>query len=276
MRLVADGWEGLDLPRDFQPGDLRAFEGPVLASTMGREDLEIEWHFEYQDTDSLEWVAIPGSQTTTHRIYRIAGEPVLVDGSSEGGNPGVPWIGVLEDTLPAVDGIEADPAAVLDALRTHLYDSPYIVYDPGDSAYSAYDGSYIYWDSIDSNISGWLDRSKGINLYCHSMSCLLSTLAGNLGVAAEQLVLGVGFRTNLTRAAGTEDWLRWNFNSHSVVSPDGGDTIWDASIDLDGDGDPWNTPAEATSPMGMDGDLYLELLSPDSISIVNQGYCLMR
>ena len=213
FRVVADGLTALDMPEEVQPGDDRAFEGPILEDTLGREERSFTWHFEHYDSVNDDWVALPGHQTTTHRIYRLAGEAVLLDGQAEGLAPDVPWIGVLEDTLAAVDGISSDPARVLDALRNHIYDNPYIIYDPGDSAYSSFEGEYIYWDSIQSNISGWLDREKGIHLYCHSVSCLLSTLAGNLGVEAEQIVLGVGFRTNLTRAAGTDDWLRWSFNS---------------------------------------------------------------
>ena len=108
------------------------------------------------------------------------------------------------------------------------------------------------------------------------MSCLLSTLVGNVGVDAPQLVLGVGFETNYARAAGTEDWGTWSFNSHSVVSPDGGNTIWDASIDLDGDDDPSMVPIDAISPMGMDGDEYFWRLTFDDIDIVNSGSCYIR
>ena len=49
--------------------------------------------------------------------------------------------------------------------------------------------------------------------------------------------------------------------------------LWDASIDLDGDDDPYNEPVEAVSPMGMDGEEYLWRLSYDEIGIVNSGLC---
>ena len=108
------------------------------------------------------------------------------------------------------------------------------------------------------------------------MSCTLSALAGNHGVFAEQLVLGVYFDTNLARAAGTSSWGRWSFNSHSVVSPDEGETIWDSSIAMDGDDDPYNSPVDEIMPKGMDGEEYLWRLTYDDIGIVNQTLCYIE
>ena len=109
------------------------------------------------------------------------------------------------------------------------------------------------------------------------MSCMLSALAGNHGVRAEQIVLGVGFNTNYARAAGTDSWGRWSFNSHSVVTPDDGGTIWDSSIALDGDDDPDDGESiEEIMPKGMDGDEYMWRLTYDDIEIINQGLCYME
>jgi hypothetical protein len=108
------------------------------------------------------------------------------------------------------------------------------------------------------------------------MSCLLSTLGNTWGVDARQLVLGIGFRTHLTRAAGDEDWLIWSFNSHSVATIDAGDAIWDASVDLDGDDDPGRSPVEPLAVTGLPIGEYLERLTADEIEIVNEGKCWVR
>ena len=108
------------------------------------------------------------------------------------------------------------------------------------------------------------------------MSCLLSVLGNHWGIPAEQIVLGVGFQTNLTRAAGTEDWLRWSFNSHSVATLDDHALVWDGSVDLDGDSDPANQPVKALSPASMPLEDSLRALSPDEIGIVNSGRCFYR
>lgn len=244
-------------------------------ATMGREVRTLTWSFEALD-EAGDPTPIPGHIQTEHTLYTLAGPPALLDGTHMGAAPAVPWIGVLEDTATALDGVEAAPGPVLDALRDYLFEHDYIIYDPGDAAYTDFTGPYIYWSSITADLTGFLDRSSGLNLYCHSMSCLLSALAGNVGVEAHQIVLGVGFYTNQTRAAGTDDWQRWSFNSHSVVTPDGGETIWDSSIALDGDDDPDEEPIEEVMPRGMDGEEYLWRLTFDDIEIVNGGLCFIR
>lgn len=260
---VGDGAWSADAPVAL---DLAAAE-----ATVGRSWRALTLRWEAQ-TDAG-WVALPGEWTSTHRLYRLAGPPQLRDGTEIGAAPPLPWVGTLDELAPAVEGLPPDPAAVLDAIRDHLHHNEWVIYDPSDGDYSGYEGPYIYWEYTWSELTGWLDRDDGVRLYCHSLSCLLSVLAGSQGVYAPQQVLGVGFTTNLVRAANTEDWLRWGFNSHSVVSPDDGATIWDASIDLDGDDDPSSTPVTPLAPKGLPAEEYLWRLTYDPISIVNSGLC---
>jgi hypothetical protein len=268
LRLV-----GSDL--ELSPGSTLTLPLEAASSTMGKEVRALSWSFESLDSEGLP-TPIPGVIQTEHTIYTLAGPPALLDGTDVGAAPPIPWIGVLEDTAVALNGVEAAPGPVLDALRDYLFEHPYIIYNPGDSAYTSFTGAYIYWTSITADLTGFLDRSGGLDLYCHSMSCLLSALAGNVGVEAEQIVLGVSFTTNQTRAAGGTTWRRWSFNSHSVVTPDGGLTIWDSSIALDGDDDPYSEPIEEVMPRGMEGEEYLWRLSYDDIGIVNSGLCYIR
>jgi hypothetical protein len=268
LRLV-----GSDL--ELSPGSTLTLPLEAASSTMGKEVRALSWSFESLDSEGSP-TPIPGVIQTEHTIYTLAGPPALLDGTDVGAAPPIPWIGVLEDTAVALNGVEAAPGPVLDALRDYLFEHPYIIYNPGDSAYTSFTGAYIYWTSITADLTGFLDRSGGLDLYCHSMSCLLSALAGNVGVEAEQIVLGVSFTTNQTRAAGGTTWRRWSFNSHSVVTPDGGLTIWDSSIALDGDDDPYSEPIEEVMPRGMEGEEYLWRLSYDDIGIVNSGLCYIR
>jgi len=268
LRLVGSTdalWAGARTTIDLEPAQ----------ATMGREVRAISWQFESIDS-SGEVTPIPGHIETEHTLYTLAGPPALLDGTDVGAAPPIPWIGVLDDTADALSGVEAAPGPVLDALRDYLFEHPYIIYDPGDSAYTSFSGSYMYWTSITADLSGFLDRSSGLNLYCHSMSCLLSALSGNVGVDAPQIVLGVYFTTNQTRAAGGDEWRRWSFNSHSVVTPDDGATIWDSSIALDGDDDPYNEPIEEIMPRGMSGEEYFWRLTYDDIEIINEGLCYIR
>ncbi len=260
---------------DLSPGGSATVDLSPASETMGREIRSVQWDFESVDDEGIA-TPIPGFIQTEHTLYTLAGQPALLDGTHMDAAPPVPWIGVLEDTAEVLDGVAAEPAPVLDALRDYLFEHDYIIYDPGDAAYTDFTGAYIYWSSITADLTGFLDRSSGLNLYCHSMSCLLSALAGNVGVEAQQIVLGVGFTTNQTRAAGTDSWQRWGFNSHSVVTPDGGETIWDSSIALDGDDEPDSEPIEEVMPRGMDGAEYFWRLTYDDISIVNGGLCFIR
>ncbi len=245
-------------------------------STMGRHVQTIEWRFESQSEDG-EWHPIPGVFETQHAMYVLAGEPALLDGSSFGASPALPWIGVLQDTSAILEGVPATVGDTLDALRDYLFDHDYVLYDPSSPTYTDYEGAYMYWSSITAQMSSFLDRRAGLRLYCHSMSCMLSALAGNHGVRAEQIVLGVGFNTNYARAAGTDSWGRWSFNSHSVVTPDDGETIWDSSIALDGDDAPGDDGTiDEIMPRGMDGDEYMWRLTYDDIEIINQGLCYME
>ena len=245
-----------------------------VAETAGTELRTLRWSWAacMDDGDGCTPTPVPGERQTLHRIYRMIGASGLRDGSAEGYASDRPFIATLALTAEAVEGAP-DAGAVMTGLRDTLYTDPYVIYDPGVAAYSEFEGPYITWDAITSQLSAWLDRDAGLRLYCHSMSCLLSTLGNSWGADAQQLVLGVNFRTNQTRAAGDDDWLRWSFNSHSVATIDDGAQIWDASVDLDGDSDPANTPVSAVPVDGMPIDEYLYRLSGDDIGIVNDGKC---
>lgn len=275
LRLTVDGLraaEGSDL---WVPGGAIALSADeALADTLGRETLTLSWRWQADLGEG--WVDLPGHQATTHDLWRLAGPTALRDGTAEGFAPAVTWVGALVELEDDLQGLPAEPDALLDAIRDHLNQDRWLIYNPSESAYSSYSGPYITWDYIWSDLGLWLDRTQGIELYCHSVSCLLSVLAGHWGVEAPQQVLGVGFTTNYTRAAGTESWQTWTFNSHSVVSPDEGATLWDASIDLDGDGAPGNQPSEALAPKGLPKAEYLSLLTDDDIEIVNSGLCYFQ
>jgi hypothetical protein len=248
-----------------------------LPASLGRQSLSITYAWEGCLGEGCVPAPVPGSRTTTHTVYRLAGPSALRDGSADGYADGTPWIGALSDTADAVEGVSVDdPGAAMDALRDRLFTDPWLVYDPSVGTYSEYEGSYIYWSSIASQLSDWLDRDRGVRLYCHSMSCLLSVVANTWGLEAQQTVLGVNFRTHLVRAAGTDTWARWSFNSHSVATLDDGATVWDASVEVDADTDPDAQPVTALAPKGVDFATYVSLLTADPIGNVNQMKCFVE
>ena len=54
------------------------------------------------------------------------------------------------------------------------------------------------------------------------------------------------------------------FSYHAVTSPDDASTIFDATLALDGDGSPESPPHAEQIVDGVDGDFYLDHLSPHS------------
>lgn len=275
LRLVLDGWseEGAEAIWSAE-AEIALVADEPLAETLGRYPTTLSWRWQASSDEG--WVDVPGQQRTTHDLWQLAGPTALRDGVELGFAPALTWVGVLAELEEDLQGLPAEPEVVLDQVRDHLNQDRWLIYNPSDSAYSSYSGPYIYWDYIWSDLGIWLDRAEGIELYCHSLSCLLSVLSGHWGVYAPQQVLGVGFNTNYTLAAGTTSWQTWSFNSHSVVSPDEGATLWDASIDLDGDGDPGSAPSEALAPKGLSQEEYLGLLTEDEIGIVNSGLCYFQ
>jgi len=206
--------------------------------------------------------------------YVVVDQPTVPDGRALGASGPVSWIAALDDVDDAVAGLEAaDHAAIMDALREHLHHDPYLVYDPSDAASSDDEGSYITWDWISVDLGDWLDRNDGVGLSCHSLACVYSSLGNHLGLPTEYVTLGTGFTTNLARAAGTDTWARYGFSSQGIVTVDGGETVWDAAVDRDGDADPASQPVSEVSPMGWSLDDYLDALTPDLIGVVNGGRC---
>ena len=278
VRLVADGLTALDDP-GWSPGrPVRFRADDPLPDTLGRHEVPLELRFEVLDGEI--WRPIPGVARTAHHVWILAGPTAVPDGTDDGAAPSASWVGVLEDVRPAVEGLPADdPVAILDALRDHLHDDPWIAYNPNDAAYSSFAGRYIYWDRIWVEMSDWLDRQQGIDVYCHSLACLLSAQANHLGLETEYITLvhrdhpdrGQTFRTVLTRAAGTEGWRSWRFNSHGIVRHEG--LVWDAAVDLDQDADPAAEPVDPLGPRGLPFEDYQALLSTDELVIVNQGRC---
>jgi len=277
LRILADG-EGLQWEdsHDFLTDDDILLTGVTsLPATLGRQDLATTWRFEAEGPDG-DWAPIPGSLETTHRLYLVADATALLDGTDIGAAPDVPWISVLEEIDAAVSGVPAETADVLDALREFIYTNPDYVYNPGDRAYSTYEGDYAYWDWIAFEMTDWLDHNDGVDMYCHSTSCMLSVLAATVGIDAPQYVIGHNFSTNLLLPAGSSDWDSFGFYSHSVASPDGGATIWDAAVMVDDDGDPSRYPVTAAPVNGVLMEDYFFGLTLNDVDFVHTTACYIQ
>lgn len=275
IRVALDGYESED-GRWSPAGDVSLRATDALPGTLGLITLDLVWRFEAEVEGA--WVSIPGQQQTTHSIYLVAGTPALPDGTAQGASPPVAWLAVLDGSLDALTGIDAtDEDAIMDALRDRLHLDPALLYDPGERTYCDYQGEYIYWDYIWFDMSEWLDRVSGYRMYCHSLACLLSSHANHWGLEAGYVTLAEGFQTNLTRAAGFDNWRTWSFRSHGVAGllRDDGYVVWDAAVDIDSDDDPSSEPVTPMSPRGLPLQDYLNALTDDDIGLVNEGRCFV-
>jgi len=272
IRVVVDGYELSD-DGLWAPGVTRQLSATTaLPGVLGRHDLSMSWR--YQALHAGQWVDVPGTHSTTHPMYLLMGPTAVPDGEHIDASPAVSWIGVIEDLADAVTGLPADnPDVIMDALRESLHNDPWFVYNPNDSAYSDFEGPYIYWDAIWVEMSAWLDREDGVELYCHSVACVLSSQANHLGLMAHYLTLGVNFRTHLVRSGGSEEWRRWSFNSHGITEFEG--KVWDAAVDIDGDSSPNSQPVDPVQPMGLEVEAYFVLLTDDEVDTVNFGRCFV-
>lgn len=276
IRVLLDGYES-DGDAIWTPAGFASFTAvDGLPETLGYDEIELRWTFEVEHEG--QWHSLDAEQVTRHGVYRVAGSPQLPDATAMGGSPPVSWLAVLASSLDVVTGIDgSDHFALMDALRDQLHEDPALLYDPGERTYCNFEGEYIYWDWITFDMSEWLDRTSGYRLYCHSLACLLSSQANHWGVPAGYVTIAEGMETNLTRAAGFDNWRRWSFRSHGVagIGTDEGYVVWDAAVDIDVDDDPTEEPVWAMSPKGLPLQEYLDALTPSDVGLVNEGRCFV-
>jgi hypothetical protein len=270
VRVVVDGYAA-----DWVPGEPVAIAGTAVPSTLGHHLYTVRWSYE-ASLDGADFFPVPGEQVTEHPMYLLHGQPTLIDGTSEGMAPAIPWIAALDEISTALQDAPSEPEAVLDGLHAYIHFHEEVVYNPSVRAYTEYEGDYVYWDWIALDLTSWLDHADGPELYCHSTSCLFSVLAGHAGVSAPQFIVGHNFDTHWLLGAGAEEWTNYFFYSHSVVSPDLGLTVWDAAATVDGDGEPWRLPATPFEAVGVPFETYRSLLTNDPIDIVSFNDCFHR
>ncbi len=269
VRLVAP--EGTELVGEglFAAGGwvtARATTSPV--SAVGRFDVAMAWRFEARMPEG-EWVAMPGAVTTTHRIYGFAGQPRWDHSTVQH----TPWIEVVDTVAGWVDGSTADPIAVAGRIVEGVYWEFDLVYDreSGASAYTWYPG--WGWEGGQFDLTAFLDRGDGNVINCSDAASIVGTYANMIGIDFRYRILQrpdqFGFDLNYIKAIGWDEFDetpffgdRGQFRYHAVVSPLGG-SFYDATLALDGDGDPLTPPHVELLAVDMPPDDYLEALSSE-------------
>lgn len=214
----------------------------------------------------LRWLAgghVVGEQAVPLRIYALLGAPAF----EREGVEYQPWLAVIDPALRSMAGVEPTAAAVTSALVTHIYRNLDLAYDTawGASAYTQYAGNTFDYAHFD--LTGFLARARGSIVNCTDCASILEAFANMLGAPLSYTIITPGFNLNLIQAIGSDHYTQCpfdrggcGFSYHAVTTPDDGDTIYDATLALDGDIDPSALPATELLVQAIAGEEYLDRL----------------
>lgn len=215
-----------------------------------------------ESSDALQFWAgesLVGTQTVPLRMYALLG-PSTFDAT---GDQYGAWLAAVDPALRSIEGTEPTDEAVLGALVAYIFEDLGLQYDTryGASAYVSYrQGS---WSRAHFNFSSFLARTNGSTINCTDAAAILGAYANMVGADLSYLILDPRFDLNYILAIGGSEYTSCpfgpggcGFSYHAVTSPDGGGTIYDATLAIDGDGDPGNLPATVRLVDGISGDDY--------------------
>jgi hypothetical protein len=267
VSLVLEGWTVLSGNPIRVGTPLVLMKDEPLADTVGVIETTLALELHTTGEDGTDWLL--STQPLPVRVYSLLGENGFTIGTDAKYHA---WPAVVDPALRALDGIEPDHGEVVGALVEWIYYESGLEYDSivGDQHYSTYREDT--WTNLHFYLSSYLERSNGNFVNCSDLAAILSTHANMLGAPLNYITAQRNFRTNNIQAIGKDSFTTCpfgptyfcGFSYHAVTTHDGGDTIWDATLALDGDDAPNQLPS---TPMAVDavaGDEYLDRLSPDS------------
>lgn len=261
LQLEVDGWtvlSGLPLAVGV-PVVLQA--DAALRDGVGVVEEDLALRFVASDSAGDVWTV--GEQLLPVRFYALLGP----SGFSNPSPMYRPWVAVVDPALRGIDGTPADANAAVDALVEWVYSDLGLVYDTdsGASAYSLYVGSD--WQQPHFYLSDFLKRKYGGVINCSDAGNILGAYANMIGAPLDHIVILDDFDLNEIKAIGQADFTSCpfgpnscGFSYHAVTTVDGGATIWDATLALDGDLDPGATPSSELLVQSLSGEEYLDRL----------------
>ncbi len=278
VRLEVDGWSAISGAEDLEPGTpvvLQADEPLGLGPGVTEETLSLR--FLVVDDDGDTWEI--GTQTLPVRWYLLLDEPNF----DRPEDPYHAWVAAIDPALRAIDGVEPTDEAVLNALVDWIYDDLGLSYDTryGASYYTNYQSG---WSPAVFELSAFLRPDAGRTVNCSDCASILATWANMLGAPLVYSIVLQNFDLNYILAIGGDSFTHCPFGSwgcsfsyHAVTTNDGGATIWDATLALDGDADPSSTPNELLMVEGIDAEEYLDrLVMRGRASINYEGETLLQ
>jgi hypothetical protein len=153
-------------------------------------------------------------------------------------------------------------AAVVD----EVYFDEGLAYDTvrGATAYVGYTSGF---NGAVFDLTGFVHRRRGDIVNCTDCAAIVGTYAGMLGVELDYAIILQNFALNYILAIGGDTFspcpfgtYGCGFSYHAVTTPDDAATIYDATLQLDGDDDPSTAPNTPLEVLGVPGDEYLDRL----------------
>lgn len=263
-------------------GDDVLTEGtPIALHTLGTpvpafDRYDVPWTFGFEVRGARgEWEPMPGSFTTTLRFYGLVAAPQFGFSSV----PHRTWVDVIDRIAGWVHGTASDANGVGAQVVQHVYYDLGLHYDTasGASAYTDYpgagfDGAVFYAQDFE-------ERTHGHIINCSDAASILSTYGNMVGVDLRYHILtnraGIdyGFGLNYLQAIGASSFAPSPFDSgrrafryHAIVGTHDGHT-WDATLAVDGDGDPLHAPFSLLLVQGLDPTAYLRALSSEAMNV---------
>jgi hypothetical protein len=278
VRVEVDGWSPVSGADDLDPTTpvvLQADE--PLGTGPGVLDETLYLRFLVDDDHGNTWEI--GEQELPVRWYLLLDRPAF----DRPEDPYNAWVAAIDPALRAIDGVEPSEEAVLDALVGWIYNDLGLAYDTryGASYFTNYQSG---WTPAVFELSAFLRPDAGRTVNCSDCASILSTWANMLGAPLVYSIVLQNFDLNYILAIGGDTYSHCPFGSwgcsfsyHAVTTNDGGATIWDATLALDGDANPSSSPSELLMVEGIDADEYLDRLVMSGRASINyQGETLLQ
>ena len=216
----------------------------VLQSGIGFYD--IVWRWQFSDFPSS-WTTV---QITRHRVYVVLGRPTCPwqPEDKDSSNTHQPWTEVLDHACQWAASVRADPDDVarlvterVSGLGNHLVEH-------------ATGASYAHASFKCTEFLELLNNGAGERtLNCDDCATIVSTFANILGSSLWQSSMGPTFNTNHIVQIGDTHWDPTQFIHHSVAWKNEclvNDVLYDAYLQVDGEGRPDLPPRVALQPSG--------------------------
>lgn len=274
-------------PSNIAPGATATMVGPTLPATATRTERNVRWRFQYRVTGGLTWIAIPGSYSTTHRIYTLLDHPYWATGAS-GTQYSGPWVEVLDylytwstalgvtcntndDVVEAfVKGYFGQQGSLTTAIEDVHYDCPS---EGGDGGAT----HYFDWGGWISNLSRLLNaHASGKFVNCTDCASSTTVMLSMLGVPGFQMDHLGSMQLRAIWGVGCDDYTLdlWNnggggghgFSYHHITTRDGGTNISDACLCVDEDGNADKLPGTPGFNHDRDWNNYESLVAKGNVS----------